>query len=143
MRILSMRRVLTAAVVSIPVLWIGCSNSEVPAVASCSSDSDCPGGRCEGGRCAPVPDASTENPDGSVDVPDGSTDPADASVDAPDAAADKPDGSVEEPDGSVVCTPSARVESTCDDGLDQDCDGLVDCADFDCVDKTEIGRAHV
>jgi hypothetical protein len=31
-----------------------------------------------------------------------------------------------------VCAPTEQVEATCSDGLDNDCDGLIDCKDDDC-----------
>jgi hypothetical protein len=38
---------------------------------------------------------------------------------------------------TCVCPGSqATGETTCDDGLDNDCDGLIDCADSDCLTKT-------
>ncbi len=36
--------------------------------------------------------------------------------------------------GSCVC-PGGTVESSCDDGADNDCDGLIDCNDSDCVGR--------
>jgi hypothetical protein len=37
--------------------------------------------------------------------------------------------------GSCSCSAGAR-ESACDDGTDDDCDGMIDCADEDCVGAT-------
>ena len=34
---------------------------------------------------------------------------------------------------SCTCTPTEPTEATCDDGIDNDCDGPVDCADSDCA----------
>jgi len=31
------------------------------------------------------------------------------------------------------CTPTETTETTCDDGVDNDCDGLIDCADYNCA----------
>jgi hypothetical protein len=36
-------------------------------------------------------------------------------------------------DAGPVCTPSAPREQSCADGSDDDCDGLIDCADPDCA----------
>jgi hypothetical protein len=33
---------------------------------------------------------------------------------------------------AVVCEPTEPTETTCNDGVDSDCDGAVDCADSDC-----------
>ena len=71
---------------------------------------DCPSTRCRGGRCEQV-DAGPR-PDGAT--PDG----GDASVDAGPPA--------------DACVPIAPGTDTCSDGLDGDCDGLIDCADGDC-----------
>jgi lysophospholipase L1-like esterase len=37
---------------------------------------------------------------------------------------------------AVDCGPPAATEWNCSDGLDEDCDGLVDCGDFDCAADT-------
>ena len=34
--------------------------------------------------------------------------------------------------GDFACTPTAGSETSCSGGVDEDCDGLVDCADSDC-----------
>jgi hypothetical protein len=35
-------------------------------------------------------------------------------------------------DAAAVCTPSESSEVSCTDGIDNDCDGAIDCADNDC-----------
>ncbi len=35
--------------------------------------------------------------------------------------------------GGPSCTPTENPESTCNDGMDNDCDGFTDCADSDCA----------
>ncbi len=42
------------------------------------------------------------------------------------------DGDGAPPDGDVDSGPTGRIETVCDDGFDQDGDGLTDCADPDC-----------
>ncbi len=67
-------------------------------------------------------------PDGAVRLPDG------AVVPLPDGAVVLPDGAVVWPDGGGVArdgsvTPFFEVD--CDNGMDDDADGLTDCADVD------------
>lgn len=46
-----------------------------------------------------------------------------------------PNGSSLPPPEPDVCRPSGAKEASCDDGIDNDCDGLPDCADDDCAGK--------
>ncbi len=41
--------------------------------------------------------------------------------------------------GGGGCTPTETTELTCDDGLDNDCDGAIDCADSDCASDPACG----
>ncbi|MSP16457.1 MAG: hypothetical protein EXR73_07590 [Myxococcales bacterium] len=73
----------------------------------------------------PAPDAALapDAPDAMLPAPDADTTP-DAAPSTPDAAASTPDADT---------TPDATaLETVCDDGLDDDGDGAVDCADYDC-----------
>jgi hypothetical protein len=65
------------------------------------------------------------DPDGSLD---GGLDGGDAGDGGPDAG----DG------GSCVATQTAEdVDDGCRGGIDEDCDGFIDCADSDCIDTSE------
>jgi len=37
---------------------------------------------------------------------------------------------------AVPCVPDEVLEQTCDDGVDNDCDGKTDCVDIDCIDNS-------
>lgn len=50
--------------------------------------------------------------------------------------ADAGDGGFDAVDAGPVCTPRAATEQNCSDGIDDDCDGLFDCADPDCTSQT-------
>jgi hypothetical protein len=41
--------------------------------------------------------------------------------------------------GGGGCTPTETTEVTCTDGLDNDCDGAIDCADSDCASDPACG----
>jgi hypothetical protein len=45
--------------------------------------------------------------------------------------------------GDNTCTPTEQTEVTCDDGIDNDCDGLVDGADPDCAGCTPTSATDV
>jgi hypothetical protein len=38
--------------------------------------------------------------------------------------------------GAPICTPSGATEIACSDGVDEDCDGQIDCLDPDCTGQT-------
>lgn len=135
-------------------------NDTVTAVITVScSDVECPGElddaeatSCSGGRCVP-PDCRPEQPETCPEPAcEADADCADASectrgvciagecllrADDTECAAgeicDAELGCLLRPgtDGGPVCP---TVELSCDDGEDEDCDGLVDCADPDCTE---------
>ncbi|MDB4324853.1 hypothetical protein N9971_00760 [bacterium] len=46
-------------------------------------------------------------------------------------------------DCAVDCSAASSTEQVCDDGLDLDCDGAVDCQDTDCCDLSACGTADL
>jgi hypothetical protein len=54
------------------------------------------------------------------------------SVSGDDHAADDDDTSSTIDAGHTVCNPTEANETSCDDGVDSDCDGWADCDDVDC-----------
>lgn len=103
------------------IVFAGCTQITLPATADPTtvetvllavggSVLDCPATRCDNGRCEQV-DAGPPRPDGAV--PDGSTDTGVPPADA--------------------CVPLPPGVDTCTDGLDGDCNGLIDCADPGCA----------
>lgn len=71
-------------------------------------------------------------PDYDAIAPDFDAGP-DARVDPPDGGPDSgPPDSGPQDSGPDECVPQQTLETSCDDGKDNDCDGLVDCFDFDC-----------
>lgn len=117
----------------------------------CTADGDClPNQRCAMGGCVEGPPAGGNDAGQAVDA-GGDAGALDASVrddaGSPDASvrddAGSPDASVdggaEGLDASVPdagCAANEPVELTCDDGQDNDCDGLVDCLDPGCERST-------
>ncbi|HCP45395.1 MAG TPA: hypothetical protein DIU15_05105 [Deltaproteobacteria bacterium] len=69
------------------------------------------------------PEASDDSDDGTGTEP----------VDAGDTDADDADADDTSDDGATTPPPPAPVSEVCDSGLDEDADGLVDCADTDCA----------
>src|SRR5690606_1239346 len=60
------------------------------------------------------------------------TPPPDASPGV-DGSTMRPDGSTMQPDTGGTCIPTPEnTEAACSDGIDNDCDGFIDCNDFDC-----------
>lgn len=118
-----------------------CNGQTDCADAACASQAcNAFGSTCDDtGTCAcphadPEGTAAAECYDGLDNDCDGLTDGEDA--DCKDQACDS-QGNVwsENPDGSLLCTcvPAQTTESTCNDDLDNDCDGVKDCADPDCA----------
>ncbi len=52
---------------------------------------------------------------------------------SPDATPGDGGAPIQPADAGPTCTPSAAHEVNCGDGIDDDCDGLIDCADPDCA----------
>jgi hypothetical protein len=48
------------------------------------------------------------------------------------------DGGDDTPDAST-CTPTDTIETSCNNGFDEDCDTFLDCFDTDCIDHVEEG----
>ena len=100
-------------------------------MAGCSLDSS--GGSDDASEAGPgdTPDATR---DAVIDVTGVDARPDDATVDATDAmdadAADAPDAADARDSGKDGCAPK---ESDCQDGIDNDCNGLADCADPACT----------
>ena len=104
-------------------------------MAGCSLDSS--GGSDEASEAGPgeTPDATRDTV---FDVTDRDARPADATLDAPDAtdaadaldALDARDAADATDSGKDGCAPK---ESDCQDGIDNDCNGLTDCADPACT----------
>src|SRR5262245_42266291 len=75
-----------------------------------------------GGTSGSGPDGGVRGPDGAVAAPD-------------DGAVRGPDGEpISGPDGGppARCVPRSATETACSDGVDDDCDGFVDCLDTEC-----------
>jgi len=90
-------------------------------------------GTCQGSACVCVGGATTETvcDDGADGDCDGATDCADSDcADVTCVAAGGGIGACS--GGACVCTPSGGAEAVCNDDVDNDCDGGVDCADASC-----------
>ncbi len=100
-------------------------NPEYCGTPGCQSDADCGSpvscghGLCSDGECLVAPDSSLCGPDEICDAQRGC-------VFLPGA-----DGGAVVMDAGSGC--AATTETSCDDGLDDDCDGRIDCADDDCL----------
>ncbi|AKF08095.1 hypothetical protein [Sandaracinus amylolyticus] len=70
-------------------------------------------------------------------MPDRSLIERDAGMDAPDTSQWEDAGDAGEDAGDGGCRTDQQFERTCDNGEDDDCDGLVDCNDFDCGRELE------
>lgn len=115
----------------------------------CETNDDCPGvgGMCtEGGLCAYIPQMNID-----VDVPtesdfdlcDGEDEDGDGELDENDPSVGRScigvlDGAAVAGtytcrEGSLVCRSNCNGVEACNDGIDNDCNGLVDCADQTCA----------
>ena len=81
-----------------------------------------------------------QDPDLSLDpdaepVEDAADDAADTIDTPPETPVDSPSDPVDDPadDDAETCVPEGSTEEDCDDGVDNDCDGSVDCDDLDCM----------
>jgi hypothetical protein len=106
-------------------------------------DTDCDGQPCgehgqvcAGGRCE-----CPAGPGPEIACSDGVDNDCDGAVDCSDLdCADRPCGPSDSTDpsrlvcsgGACVCNTGRTTEASCTDGSDDDCDGLLDCADPDC-----------
>ena len=104
-----------------PARFARCGVSFALLLCACSADDD------GGSR----PDAMEQEGAGHAAPPAGgagsvSEPPGDESPDAGQVP------SADAPDASSACAPGGTRESECGDGVDQDCDGVVDCLDPDC-----------
>lgn len=90
-----------------------CDPAECAKDADCHPDVDCVSGRCIAGTCLFLPDDGLCKATQTCDANHGCTPPL-----------------------GPTCTPKGETETSCDDGLDDDCDGKIDCLDPDCDGKT-------
>ncbi len=86
-----------------------CAEPECRFDADCTSDVACVAGRCVGGTCLFLPSDAKCAPTQTCSATEGCTPPL-----------------------GPTCTPSGTTETRCDDGVDDDCDGRIDCDDPDC-----------
>ncbi|MDQ3265629.1 MAG: MopE-related protein [Myxococcota bacterium] len=101
------------------------------------SDNDCDGLS----DCADPDCSGTPEPGGEVTCDDGRDNDCDGQIDCQELACDGQTCGAQGQrcgTGGCACTgnggaPEADGEHTCNDGADNDCDGLVDCADPDCL----------
>jgi len=87
-----------------------CAPVECAIDADCSADAACVTPRCLDGSCLFFPDDKKCDPKQTCDVALGCNPPL----------------------GVAGCTPTSMKEVTCNDGIDDDCDGKKDCEDPDC-----------
>jgi hypothetical protein len=119
---------------------VDCADSECPAGTSCSAT----GLVCGGGACATctgnggTPEATeTSCADGFDNDCDGLGDCRDSNClgqtcPTGQSAGGNPIFGTCKAGGTCTCVPSGGSETACGDGLDNDCDGLIDCADPNC-----------
>lgn len=141
------------ALLSLPLFACHVGGTPVEALRyACTSDQDC----AEGWRCDEVECVRTEEPVAARDAghrtptcaasevcDNGVDDDCDGVADCQESqcadAACGPQGQRCSA-GFCVCAPKGAqaeaAEVTCGDGADNDCDGLVDCADDDCAQQT-------
>ncbi len=119
----------------------------------CAAPLTCAAGACVSERVYGGDDDAASGPDAAMDATDETTDVAVAGPDADVLDAAREDAVVVGPDAAVVDAPRAdapadvaldvpvdvcvrRPENTtsaCADGVDNDCDGFIDCRDFECA----------
>ncbi len=128
------------------VLLVACGGGTDVA---CSTDDDCRSvsGVCTAeGFCAYTPDAGAtigSPDDNDLDVCNGMDDDGDGSVDENDPSVGHPCTTIVEgtalaglfacKEENLVCRAACGLEEVCGDGVDNDCNGLVDCLDAACA----------
>jgi len=90
-----------------------CAPPECANDTDCHPDVDCVSGRCVGGTCLFLPVDSKCSTGQKCDATQGCTPPL-----------------------GPACKPTGTTETNCKDGIDDDCDGRIDCLDPDCDAKT-------
>jgi hypothetical protein len=131
-------------------IWGDICDPSEPSEATCNDtlDNDCDGlpdtddPDCQ---CTPVPevcdDGSDNDCDGLVDGEDPDCQMACSSYTTKETCNAAPScqwqGSPKSGSCGDACAPTEQTELTCNDGLDNDCDGNADCADIDCAGTPE------
>ncbi len=125
-------------------------------VATCPAGTTCDAGgkTCGGGSCSVCTGKGGAPEVAEVSCGDGFDNDCDGLVDcadtdcAGDICASAPSNGGGFTTGVCVattklctCTPTAETGAKCGDGLDNDCDGLIDCEDPDCQDRGSGGQA--
>ena len=121
-----------------------CTDGACVVGTRCSGDGDCKRTEhCVSGACAAYKTCTvagdclrTETCQGGFCVTGTAPDAGASGVDAGGFDAGRPDAGATGPRDAGSCTPTATSETSCGDGIDDDCNGLTDCADPACAGQS-------